>query len=213
MGLKYNRFFDDGKYERVGNKVICCRQCLTHLCHSNIVISDGFLGESGQAYLVLDLINYEFYLHLQETQMKTGLYQIHKVRCHTCQQKLGWFYKKAYIPEEEYKEGKFVIEDAYLHFCDNPSVTEALVARAVKNQTSRKALFSSTALLSSSALDALLVSPPRCPYFRRDQTLMGYGYHGMNYANMVRWRQSHGHQKKATEATYADNNEDVFVDD
>lgn len=185
MGLRYNQFFDDAKYDGVGTKVITCKQCLTHLCHLKLVILDGFLGQTGKAYLVLDLINYEFYLHLHESHMRTGVYQIHKVRCHTCELPLGWYYKKAYIPEEEYKEGKFVIENAYINFLNNPSRTQELVERAMVNRTSRKVLFSlgqQRPRLASAGDD----SRPRCPYWRRDSASVGHGYHGVSYTNMVR---------------------------
>lgn len=187
MGLRYNQFFDDAKYDGDGERVITCKQCLTHLCHLKLVILDGFLGQTGKAFLVLDLINYEFYLHLHESHMRTGVYQIHKVRCHTCELPLGWYYKKAYIPEEEYKEGNFVIENAYINFLKDPSSTKELVDRAMVNRTSRKVLFNlghqRPRLASASSSDAL----PRCPYWRRDLATLGHGYHGVNsYANMVR---------------------------
>lgn len=207
MGLKYNSFFEDNKYETSDSKIITCKHCLTHLCLLKFVISDSFSGLLGKAYLVEDLINYEFYQHLEKTPMRTGLYQIHKVRCHTCELPLGWYYKKAYSSTEEYKEGKFVIENEYLRFLDNPTLTRELVNKAVMNRLSRKESFSSIGTASLVGLPPLI---PRCPYYRKDSGLMGYGFHGLSYTNMVRWKSLH--HKKDCDFSPDDDDDEVFVD-
>ena len=74
-------------------QIITCKGCSSHLCLSDLILSDNFNGASGPAYLVEDLINIEFNLQSEETPMKTGVYKINKVKCHQCKNQLGWYYK------------------------------------------------------------------------------------------------------------------------
>lgn len=119
MGLKLTDFFDDNDYESKDIKIINCKKCLSHLCLSNYVASSEFKGASGQAYLVNKLINYEFYGEESEAKMITGNYLIQKVCCSQCKNSLGWYYMKSFNYTEAYKEGKFVIELAYLKIVSN----------------------------------------------------------------------------------------------
>ena len=46
--------------------------------------------------------------------MMTGLHKILPVKCKQCRDTIGWKYVFAYEESEKYKEGKCIIERAYL---------------------------------------------------------------------------------------------------
>ena len=151
MGLKNTNFFDNSKYETPDLKIICCKGCSSHLCLSDLIISDQFSGSSGPAYLVDKLINIEYDKQLKETKMRTGVYEINKIRCHQCKFELGWYYKKAHSYSETYKEGKYVIENEYILFIANNSSTNMLVEQARKNKIKRR--YSSTSTISNESIE------------------------------------------------------------
>ncbi|KAG7666012.1 uncharacterized protein J8A68_000442 [[Candida] subhashii] len=138
MGLKCTNYFENSKYDTPNIQIITCKGCSSHLCLSDLILSDNFNGASGPAYLVGNLINIEFNLISEETEMKTGIYLINKIKCHQCKNPLGWYYKKSYSYEETYKEGKFVIEKNFIKFVDNHTTTKQLIEIALKNKNRRR---------------------------------------------------------------------------
>lgn len=138
MGLKCTNYFENSKYDTPNIQIITCKGCSSHLCLSDLIISDNFNGASGPAYLVGNLINIEFNLIAEETEMKTGVYLINKIKCHQCKNPLGWYYKKSYSFDESYKEGKFVIEKNFIKFVDNHTTTKELIEIALKNKNRRR---------------------------------------------------------------------------
>lgn len=158
MGLKYTDFFEDELYEVPDVKIITCKGCSSHLCMSSMVVSDNFTGASGAAYLVDRVINVELNPVVQESEMTTGHYLISKAHCHQCKVQLGWKYHKAFLFQEKYKEGKFVIERAYLSFIPNNSSTTRLMEQVLKNKLKRR--YSSTS--SVSADDESVKTPSAC---------------------------------------------------
>lgn len=138
MGLKYTAFFPESLYDSPSTQIIVCKKCGCHLCLSDLIISDQFTGSSGAAYFVKDLINFEPSLTVIESQMRTGTYLINKVRCHQCKITIGWHYKKSYMAEEQYKEGKFVIERAFLDVIPNNSATDILLEQGKLHYKRRK---------------------------------------------------------------------------
>jgi hypothetical protein len=163
MGLKISDFFTEENYELSDLKIICCKKCLSHLCLSHFVASGEFTGASGQAYLVNKLINYEFYDRELEEKMITGTYLVQKVRCHQCKNKLGWYYKKSFDHREKYKEGKFVIELAYLKFINNNNSTKLLIDK-VNQQKISKNSSSSNSSTASSVSSGDVKTNLSCPY-------------------------------------------------
>lgn len=151
MGLKCTNYFENSKYESPNIQIITCKGCSSHLCLSNLILSDNFNGASGPAYLVDNLINIEFNLNSEETQMKTGLYKINKIKCHQCKNPLGWFYKKSYSYSENYKEGKFVIEKSFINFTENSTTTQVLMERVLQNKYRRR--YSSSSSSNSTISD------------------------------------------------------------
>ena len=54
--------------------------------------------------------------------MTTGKHLIKTISCVSCCDPIGWTYLRAYSDEQKYKEGKFIIERAYLLEIDNAAV-------------------------------------------------------------------------------------------
>ena len=140
MGLKITNFFANSSYEDDQTQIIVCTECLSHLCLSSLVISDKFWGQSGEAYLVDQLINVLCAMDDLETQMKTGLYVINKIKCQQCSSPLGWVYKKSHNISEAYKEGKFVIERKYIHLIPNNLAFSFLAEQAKKLRRKRSSV-------------------------------------------------------------------------
>lgn len=151
MGLKCTNYFENSKYDSPNIQIITCKGCSSHLCLSDLILSDNFNGASGPAYLVDNLINIEFNLNPEKTEMKTGVYLINKIKCHQCKNPLGWYYKKSYSYSETYKEGKFVIEKSYINFIENLTTTQLLLERALQNKFRRR--YSSSSSSNSTISD------------------------------------------------------------
>lgn len=130
MGLKTTEFFENTSYDSKNNKIFVCNECLSHLCLSNLVISDQFTGASGNAYLVDKLINVQPDGPDQEKTFRTGVYVVNDIRCSQCRTRLGWYYKKLAAYAEAYKEGKYVVERAFIREVPNHSSTASLLQQA-----------------------------------------------------------------------------------
>jgi hypothetical protein len=50
--------------------------------------------------------------------MTTGRHIVRDISCRTCRVIVGWKYDKAYEPNEKYKEGKYILEEALLCLVD-----------------------------------------------------------------------------------------------
>ncbi|ODV94871.1 hypothetical protein PACTADRAFT_50724 [Pachysolen tannophilus NRRL Y-2460] len=86
-----------------------CRSCLTHLSVSSLIISDGYRGRTGDAYLVKDVVN----VILGEPNVRTmitGRYVACDIKCHQCHRYIGWKYLKSEDKNQKFKEGKYIIE-------------------------------------------------------------------------------------------------------
>lgn len=155
MGLKATEFFENTSYDSKNNKIFVCNECLTHLCLSNLVISDQFTGASGHAYLVDRLINVQPEGPDQEKQFRTGVYIVNDVRCSQCRTRLGWYYKKLAAYAEAYKEGKYVVERAFIREVPNLLLTASLLQQA---RLLRRRRSSANSLASLADEDSLLDS-------------------------------------------------------
>ncbi|KAF2083637.1 yippee-domain-containing protein [Saccharata proteae CBS 121410] len=105
-----------------------CNRCLTDLCHTTQIISKGFTGRHGRAYLVsphplpfpassttgpaaahTNLPN--THLHKAVPRMLvTGAHTVSDVSCALCGSVLGWKYVAAEEEAQRYKVGKFILE-------------------------------------------------------------------------------------------------------
>lgn len=106
-----------------------CNRCLTDLCLTSQIISKGFTGRHGRAYLVAaegapvmpptmsaaavlatdNLPNIHTHKPVPR-QLVTGAHTVSDISCILCGTVLGWKYVAAEDESQRYKVGKFVLE-------------------------------------------------------------------------------------------------------
>ncbi|KAF2195664.1 yippee-domain-containing protein, partial [Zopfia rhizophila CBS 207.26] len=106
-----------------------CNKCLTDLIPTSSIISKGFTGRHGRAYLVSppnpstlhpsitlpsslssgDLPNTHTHKPVPR-QLVTGSHTVSDISCRTCGSVLGWKYVEAEEESQRYKVGKFILE-------------------------------------------------------------------------------------------------------
>ncbi|SLM35239.1 Yippee/Mis18 [Lasallia pustulata] len=104
-----------------------CARCATDLCLTSQIISKGFTGRHGRAYLVsaspvasgmsptttaMDILSLPntHTLKAVPRQLVTGAHTVSDVSCAFCGQVLGWKYVAAEEESQRYKVGKFILE-------------------------------------------------------------------------------------------------------
>ncbi|KAL8874139.1 MAG: hypothetical protein Q9174_000477 [Haloplaca sp. 1 TL-2023] len=106
-----------------------CARCATDLCPTSQIISKGFTGRHGRAYLVsasplTDPIpqdshpRYPKSIFLPNTrthkamprQLVTGAHTVSDVSCAFCGSVIGWKYESAEEETQRYKVGKYILE-------------------------------------------------------------------------------------------------------
>ncbi|PVI01762.1 yippee-domain-containing protein [Periconia macrospinosa] len=108
-----------------------CSKCRTDLLPSTSIISKGFTGRHGRAYLVSPPTASTLYrpspstflppsqvaglpntkIHKpQPRQLVTGAHTVSDISCTGCGQVLGWKYVDAAEESQKYKVGKFILE-------------------------------------------------------------------------------------------------------
>lgn len=95
-------------------KILACKNCNTHLSTTNDILSKHFQGSTGQAYLISTVLNSYEPHESTERNMTTGLHVVKDVCCLNCSNVLGWRYVQAYVEDQRYKEGKWVLEKALI---------------------------------------------------------------------------------------------------
>ena len=116
-------FFSGPRVARTQPDTIRCSTCATDIAFSSQIVSKGFTGRHGRAFLLAppslaptntaapsaDLINIT--VGRPETrQLVTGLHSVADIWCAVCGTKLGWKYVDAREPSQKYKVGKFILE-------------------------------------------------------------------------------------------------------
>lgn len=109
------------RLSRVQPNTIRCSTCSTDLALTTQIVSKGFTGRYGRAYLVAppehrkqdqrrgNLVNVQ--LGKPETrQLITGSHVVSDVMCAVCRVKVGWKYVDAKEENQRYKVGKFLLE-------------------------------------------------------------------------------------------------------
>ncbi|PKS07552.1 hypothetical protein jhhlp_006156 [Lomentospora prolificans] len=105
-----------------------CSTCSTDLAFASQIISKGFTGRHGRAYLVAppadpaapssystaDLINIRV-ARCESRQLVTGWHTVADISCQVCHTKLGWKYVDAKEHSQRYKVGKFILETERVH--------------------------------------------------------------------------------------------------
>lgn len=100
-----------------------CSRCLTDLIFSDQIISKGFTGRWGQAYLVAPTLSPVASSPARECslpnttlhepvrrELSTGPHTVSDMSCLHCGRTLGWKYVAAQDDTQKYKVGKFVLE-------------------------------------------------------------------------------------------------------
>ncbi|GMG34232.1 unnamed protein product [Ambrosiozyma monospora] len=104
----HSKFNNNGKPMIYG----CCN-CLTHLTTTNLVISDRYTGSSGNALLIYKVLNVKVGRSMFR-KMTTGDYTVADICCHQCGKVVGWKYLKSSAEDQKFKEGRFILECAYI---------------------------------------------------------------------------------------------------
>lgn len=104
-----------------------CAKCSTDVCLTSQIISKGFTGRHGRAYLVspfpaltgsTQVTQAAIDMCLPNTktdapssrQLVTGVHTVSDVRCAFCNSMLGWKYDGAEEESQRYKVGKYILE-------------------------------------------------------------------------------------------------------
>lgn len=94
-------------------EVYICKKCKIHLVSRNQLVSKNFHGKTGRAFLFNQAVNVDFGPPKDKIMM-TGLHTVKSLICKQCRLTIGWTYVFAYEESEKYKEGKFIIERAFM---------------------------------------------------------------------------------------------------
>jgi hypothetical protein len=118
---------DSPKYLNGHASYLRCAGCASHLCLTSQIISKGFTGRHGRAYLVsaepvatavsvsasssptASLPNTILQRPVPR-QLVTGAHTVSDVSCTFCDSVLGWKYVAAEEESQRYKVGKFILE-------------------------------------------------------------------------------------------------------
>ncbi|KAF9168314.1 Protein yippee-like 4 [Actinomortierella ambigua] len=93
------------------DQIYSCLQCHAHLAKNDDIISKGFQGRHGRAYLFKQV--YNITLGPKEDRvLMTGLHSVADIACTICKSTVGWIYIYAFEESQKYKEGKFIVEKA-----------------------------------------------------------------------------------------------------
>ena len=102
--------------DRSAPDTLRCITCSTDLALASQIISKGFTGRYGRAYLVAppspyagDLLNIRIGRN-EDRQLVTGWHVVADICCGTCSRKLGWKYVDAKEESQSYKIGKYILE-------------------------------------------------------------------------------------------------------
>ncbi len=116
-----------GNYLNGHSSHLRCAKCSTDVCLTSQIISKGFTGRHGRAYLVspspvlsgsTEIFKAANDLCLPNTktdapssrQLVTGVHTVSDVRCGFCSSVLGWKYEGAEEESQRYKVGKYILE-------------------------------------------------------------------------------------------------------
>ncbi|KAM5469835.1 hypothetical protein MauCBS54593_004389 [Microsporum audouinii] len=107
------------KTDRPEESTLRCANCAADICLASQVISKGFTGRHGRAYLVADpkaahpalsaLANTIAHRAVPR-QLVTGAHTVSDIACRFCHTIIGWKYLAAEEEGQKYKVGKFIVE-------------------------------------------------------------------------------------------------------
>ncbi|KAI4186210.1 MAG: hypothetical protein L6R41_003627 [Letrouitia leprolyta] len=131
-----------------------CARCATDLCPTSQIISKGFTGRHGRAFLVsaspvTDATQWDYQSRYAKKaslpntrthkavprQLVTGAHTVSDVSCAFCGSVIGWKYDAAEEETQRYKVGKYILETKKI-FCSS-SWEDAIEAEALTQQSPR----------------------------------------------------------------------------
>ncbi|KAL3457738.1 yippee zinc-binding/DNA-binding /Mis18, centromere assembly-domain-containing protein [Aspergillus heterothallicus] len=112
------------RHKRLNGHPACirCSNCATHLCLTSQIISKGFTGRHGRAYLVSTQSTVNARSNPAESlpntvlqapvsrNLVTGAHTVSDITCAFCGNVIGWKYIDAEGDSQKYKVGKFILE-------------------------------------------------------------------------------------------------------
>ncbi|KAK2594386.1 hypothetical protein QQS21_007892 [Conoideocrella luteorostrata] len=114
-GSSFGNFFAR-RLSRNAPDILRCTTCSTNLALASQIISKGFTGRYGRAFLVAppgstkdSLLNIRIG-RSEDRQLVTGWHVVADICCATCGRKLGWKYVDAKEQSQKYKVGKYILE-------------------------------------------------------------------------------------------------------
>jgi len=110
----------EGKFLNGHSSHLHCSKCSTDLCLTSQIISKGFTGRHGRAYLVQGQPSHTrihtaglpntYQNKAVPRNLVTGQHTVSDVSCAICGTVLGWKYVEAAEESQKYKVGKFILE-------------------------------------------------------------------------------------------------------
>lgn len=111
---------DVPRLTKIQPDTIRCSTCGTDFAFYSQIVSKGFTGRYGRAYLVspldgtpqksgVDLMNVKVG-RPESRVLATGAHVVSDIQCVTCRARVGWKYVDAKEESQKYKIGKFILE-------------------------------------------------------------------------------------------------------
>ncbi|KAK4071148.1 uncharacterized protein Triagg1_6179 [Trichoderma aggressivum f. europaeum] len=103
------------RLSRTAADTLRCSSCATDIAFTSQIVSKGFTGRYGRAYLITPLPAGSSLLNVrigknENRQLVTGWHVVADICCGICSRKLGWKYVDAKEESQKYKVGKFILE-------------------------------------------------------------------------------------------------------
>ncbi|KAG9147927.1 hypothetical protein Leryth_003509 [Lithospermum erythrorhizon] len=102
MGRLFLINLDDGN-------IYSCKFCEAHLALTSDIVSRAFHCKNGKAYLIENVVNVTLG-EKEDRMMMTGMHTVVDIFCVGCGNILGWRYEYAHEEDQQYKEGKYILD-------------------------------------------------------------------------------------------------------
>ncbi|KAJ2517429.1 hypothetical protein GGI11_003153 [Coemansia sp. RSA 2049] len=104
MGLILQEFIES-------RSLYACMACNAHIARRDAVISRTFQGRLGRAFLTEAVVN-EKLGRAEDRLLMTGMHTVCNLQCRGCGALIGWKYVRAHDRSQQYKEGRYVLEQS-----------------------------------------------------------------------------------------------------
>ncbi|KAI8321535.1 yippee-domain-containing protein [Martensiomyces pterosporus] len=113
MGLVFQQFLECPS-------IYACLGCSAHIARAGDIISRTFQGRLGRAYLTEAVVN-EMLGDNEDRLLMTGMHTVCNLHCRNCGTVIGWKYIRAHDKSQQYKEGRYVLEQSRIFAMDQAS--------------------------------------------------------------------------------------------